>query len=310
MKKRRIFSIFCISFLIFASALLSGCTSDKSQIIDNEKIAIQLINSEVVQSEEVSYVEKTVKATISSSSSSSTFLVDWALRWQSYSTEDISQYIKIEPLTDDSTTCYVRCYKPFKTPIILLASVRNRKATASCIINFEGIPSSFIINPSINTDDEVITKIEEGTKLNIDFIFNNIFGVVQFEPIYIIETKAVGTLYFSNGIELPLESFVNPLLKLNDFNSSGVETEKDEFYCNDYLTYKIIDNNKIEITAIDFLKNLSAKKIVSDVQLGDYELSVSNPGFALNEPYYVQFNIREEKTNLSISFKICIIKKK
>lgn len=310
MKKRRIFSVFCISFLIFVSSLLSGCSIYKSKIIDNEKIAIQLINSEVVQSEEVSYVEKTVKATISSSSSSSTFLVDWALRWQSYSTEDISQYIKIEPLTDDSTTCYVRCYKPFKTPIILLASVRNRKATASCIINFKGIPSSFIINPSINTDDEVITKIEEGTKLNIDFIFNNIFGVVQFEPNYIIETKAVGTLYFSNGIELPLESFVNPLLKLNDFNSSGVETEKDEFYCNDYLTYKIIDNNKIEITAIDFLKNLSAKKIVSDVQLGDYELSVSNPGFALTEPYYVQFNIREEKTNLSISFKICIIKKK
>lgn len=33
MKKRRIFSIFCISFLIFAFSLLSGCSSfDKSGI--------------------------------------------------------------------------------------------------------------------------------------------------------------------------------------------------------------------------------------------------------------------------------------
>lgn len=295
MKRRRIFSVFCISFLIFASAWLFGCTSDKSQIIDDEKITIQTINSIVVQNGENSYVEQTVKANIIKNETyTDSLIIDWFLSWEKESNEDISQYIRKSVKTNDSSLCYVKCYKPFiDNNIILTAKIRNSNVQDSCVIVFEGVPSSlnynsdsFIEYETLIIDGKTIYLLGVRDCVFVDFKYNNIF-------------QNVDKKIFLEDCDIKINSYGNLFLKCGDITQS--------FDLKDFINstkdgYASLINYEFDTSACGLNIAIIEKFPYSFVSLDDnrYDTIVNT---SENLPY-IEFIITDKRYDFSTNFYI------
>lgn len=78
--------------------------------------------------------------------------VDWSIKWASDAAlkdKTLSDYITITPASDGALTATVTCKKSFRGSVaIATVTTRSGGYTASCIIEYEGVPSSMTVADS------------------------------------------------------------------------------------------------------------------------------------------------------------------
>ncbi len=78
--------------------------------------------------------------------------VDWSIKWApdaALKDKKLSDYITLVPASDGALTATVTCKKSFRGSVVLVTvTTRSGGYTASCVISYEGVPSSMTVAES------------------------------------------------------------------------------------------------------------------------------------------------------------------
>lgn len=122
--------------------------SDEEQV--ESEARVMLFAGATVASEDGT-VSKTLTATILPADAP-TKAVDWSISWASdapLKDKAIGDYLTVTPASDGALTATVTCKKSFRGSVAIVRVItRDGGYTASCFVNFAGVPSSMTIGAS------------------------------------------------------------------------------------------------------------------------------------------------------------------
>lgn len=126
-------------------------------------------------------------------------LVDWVVLWaDAENTNNVTEYVNVIPESDGSTIATVTCYKAFEGDIHVSVITREGLHTATCVVKFEGKPSSITVsgtgvsNGTGSFGDYI--NLGSGNTYNFNITPSNVFGVVGAACNYEITVNAVGSI--------------------------------------------------------------------------------------------------------------------
>lgn len=94
--------------------------------------------------------------------------VDWSVMWaDSRNTETVTDYVKVTPVSDGSTSATITCYKAFSGDILVVVTTREGGYTADCVVSFIGKPTSLTLT-AVNAN-KVGDKYGLGVGTTYDF---------------------------------------------------------------------------------------------------------------------------------------------
>ena len=181
---------------------IKGNEKDETNIklIDSRGISISALGPLKVNQDKT--VTKVITATVLDENAPDKS-VDWDIFWADdapLKEEDISDYLVISPESDGSSTAYLTCKKSFRgSAANLKVTTRIGKFEAVCLINYEGIPSSIVLDTSPlargeGNEDFMYYLPVTTTKMNINM--NNVFGDIG-ESYYdkvSVSTEGIGNI--------------------------------------------------------------------------------------------------------------------
>lgn len=129
---------------------------------------------------------KTLIATVSPSTAADKS-VDWEVLWSqsqldhtSRTSESVTDYITVTPLSDGSTTATVECHKAFSgDDVWVICRSRIGGFTATCTVTFRGYPSDFSVDTTgktVETDstwNASMAKLSYGVEYSFDLLATN-----------------------------------------------------------------------------------------------------------------------------------------
>ena len=190
--------------------------------------------------------------------------VDWSVEWESgasRATEKVTDYIKVTPAEDDTTTATVTCYKAFAGDnIIITVTTRVGGYTASCVCSFEGTPSSLkfntnnftVKNETFGSSKVDILPLSVGGTYTIPLEYDNIYGSVgnSYVPsLKITSIKGYGEFKLKVGLNkgdiFITDNIDSYLGRTKVFNLSTFVNVEDLSQKNEYLNCRIEGNNLV-----------------------------------------------------------------
>lgn len=317
-----------LTSLILTFALILGLTSSLTackeetldgslsvEIVDSERV--KLMSSDVVVNSEEGYLEKTLTATVLPDYlPESDKKVDWFVVWGATTDKDVNDYLAVNPTSDGSNVCAVRCYKAFDVPAIVYVKTRIGGYIAKCNVNYVGIPSQLDITCGVTaiydeSVNEYIYEINEGDSLTFDLTLSNVLGTsTNYTPRFNYYGRTIGSInVFLDGYG-PSDLY-GYYLPTNvdkehsyDYNMQLEEWERGfRWFSTEYLNYRI-ENNKLIVNAVtsvegikgydEFFSHLDGDPVLDDFWFYSYGDHV---------PYY-RIVIQDIDTGVSQS--ICV----
>lgn len=162
-----------------------------------ETEAISLTASPIIVSDK-GYVTQVLTATVVPASAEEK-AVDWSVKWEdSTKTEDVTQYVKVEPQGDGSNVCNVNCYKGFDGKIIVTVTTRTGGYTANCVVTYVGKPSTLEIVPTNLTMTNGGYTIKPESSYSFELKQTSLLGDVKSGYTnYHITMKGTGSVIYS-----------------------------------------------------------------------------------------------------------------
>lgn len=137
---------------------------------------IVLVASPIVVND--GYVTQVLTATIIPASAEDK-AVDWSVKWEdSTKTEDVTQYVNVEPQGDGSNKCNVNCYNAFDGKIIVTVTTRTGNFSANCVVTYVGKPSGLEIVPTNLTESDGAYTIKPNSTYSLELKQTSILGDV------------------------------------------------------------------------------------------------------------------------------------
>ena len=106
--------------------------------------------------------------------------VDWSISWLNAEEEfetnnDISNYLTISATSDGSTTAKIVVHQAFAGhTALVVCRTRRGGFSATCLVNYVGIPSSITIDTSELIDGSILENTSLMLDINLDNIFHNV----------------------------------------------------------------------------------------------------------------------------------------
>ena len=258
-----------VAFSLIAG-LLIGMTVSFSLIFSLKKeesrpqndFAAETVNSEHIKLTMSTYaavaadnsVSKTIIATVLPATAANK-QVDWSVEWGDEEAEgDVSQYVRVTPASDGSTTAIVTCKQAFTGTILVIATTRESGYQASCVLTFIGVPTDIIVSGSVSPTGGAY-KLGIGQDYVFDVELTNPFD-------------SVGEQF--NDFECGVTGVGSVVLGYLE-RISGVEKWYDEQ--NETVTLDSLKDNFISVSYVDGKLTVTTKKSVESyygrMQKGD-----------------------------------------
>lgn len=212
----------------------------------NSKIinGVKLMSSDVAPlSDSSGTVTKTLTATVLPEDAPNK-TVDWSCLWADdapLKNENISNYITVTPTSDGATTATVTCKKSFRGSVAYVKVVtRVGGFFASCRVQYEGIPSSFVLDTGGLSKFDGVNGFQYQIPLTgaeIPITLDNVFHDVgeNYMNNFTFTLSGVGKITvgnFFNGVlqgdlkEITLESIKNEILAVSISNGKLIVSPK------------------------------------------------------------------------------------
>lgn len=198
------------------SLVLVGCSSHKdaprpvndfaAEINNTEHIRLAMSEATPYKWDNLNAVSKTLTATVLPATAENK-AVDWAVAWADESnTANVTDYVTVTPETDGSTMATVTCYQAFTGNIVITVTTRQNGYSATCIVNYLGLPTDITLNGSV-------APVGGEYKLGIGQSYQ--FDVAMFNPL-----GAVGSQF--NSISCEVQGVGSVILGyMEHYNKSG-----------------------------------------------------------------------------------------
>ena len=159
---------------------------------------ISLVSSPIVVKD--GYVTQVLTATVIPASAEDK-AVDWSVKWEdSTKTEDVTQYVNVEPQGNGSNKCNVNCYKAFDGKIIVTVTTRVGGFTADCVVTYIGKPSALEIVPTNLTEKNGAYELKPNSSYSLELKQTSTLGdVTSGYTKYVVTMKGTGSVIYSYG---------------------------------------------------------------------------------------------------------------
>lgn len=208
------FGLIAVLFIGMAVSLAILLSLKQEERRPQNDFAAETVNSEHIRLTMSTYaavaadnsVSKTIIATVLPATAANK-QVDWSVEWGDEEAEgDVSQYVTVTLDSDGSTNATVTCKQAFTGTILVIATTRESRYQASCILTFIGIPTDMNISGSVSPTGGAY-KLGIGQEYVFDVELTNPFDSVgeQFNDfdcrVYGVGSVVLGYLERTSGIE-------------------------------------------------------------------------------------------------------------
>ena len=208
------FGLIAVLFIGMAVSLAILLSLKQEERRPQNDFAAETVNSEHIRLTMSTYaavaadnsVSKTIIATVLPATAANK-QVDWSVEWGDEEAEgDVSQYVTVTLDSDGSTNATVTCKQAFTGTILVIATTRESRYQASCILTFIGIPTDMNISGSVSPTGGAY-KLGIGQDYVFDVELTNPFDSVgeQFNDfdcrVYGVGSVELGYLERTSGIE-------------------------------------------------------------------------------------------------------------
>ena len=209
-----VFGLIAVLFIGMAVSLAILLSLKQEERRPQNDFAAETVNSEHIRLTMSTYaavaadnsVSKTIIATVLPATAANK-QVDWSVEWGDEEAEgDVSQYVTVTLDSDGSTNATVTCKQAFTGTILVIATTRESRYQASCILTFIGIPTDMNISGSVSPTGGAY-KLGIGQEYVFDVELTNPFDSVgeQFNDfdcrVYGVGSVVLGYLERTSGIE-------------------------------------------------------------------------------------------------------------
>ncbi len=172
----------CFSMVACSNAPIK---EEPNKIVDTGGFVSKFVNTENVElfaatpmsmSKTTNTASQTLTATVYPTTATNK-KVDWSVAWGQSNSANVTDYVKVVPTSDGSTTATVTCYKAFTGDIIVTVTTRESGYTAECIVTFVGIPTDIEIQTSASSNADGYS-LGVGSSYVFTPVLSNPFGSV------------------------------------------------------------------------------------------------------------------------------------